>query len=309
MERERLVEILREYEEFCGVRILTYCVMSNHFHVLVEVPKRPENLPSAEEVLQRLRKLSCIQFLGAFEHSLAAFRRNQDSAGEQRYLESYYRRMWDVSWFLRLVKQRFSSWYNHRHERKGTLWEERFKSVLVDGAGPALAAMAAYIDLNPVRAGMVSDPKDYRWSGYGEAVAGRKRARLGIQAVVTAFRPGREETAAKSLELYRMQVFAVGNESHENLTAEGRLVRGAISREKVAAVLLARGKLSLAEYLQCRVRYFCDGAIFGSREFVEAMFQSHRDRFGPQRVTGARRMRGVDTELFTARDLQRGVFG
>ena len=61
-----------------------------------------------------------------------------------------------------------------RHGRKGTLWEDRFRSVLVEGAGLALATMAAYIDLNPVRAGMVEDPKDYRWSGYGAAMAGRK---------------------------------------------------------------------------------------------------------------------------------------
>ena len=177
------MEILREYEEFCGVRVLTYCVMSNHFHVLVEVPKRPAVLPDAEELLQRLRKLSCTQFLGAFEQAIATYRKLKDVAGEQRLLERYYRRMWDVSWFLRLVKQRFSSWYNHRNQRKGTLWEERFKSVLVDGAGEALVAMAAYIDLNPVRAGMVKDPKDYRWSGYGEAVAGKKRARAGLRGV------------------------------------------------------------------------------------------------------------------------------
>jgi hypothetical protein len=58
--------------------------------------------------------------------------------------------------------------------RQGTLWEERFKSVLVEGAGPALSVMAAYIDMNPVRAGLVSDPKDYRWCGNAAAVAGVK---------------------------------------------------------------------------------------------------------------------------------------
>ncbi|MEZ5431159.1 MAG: hypothetical protein R3F31_08270 [Verrucomicrobiales bacterium] len=44
----------------------------------------------------------------------------------------------------------------------------------------ALLTMAAYIDLNPVRAGMVDDPKDYRWCGYAEAVAGGRRARRGL---------------------------------------------------------------------------------------------------------------------------------
>ena len=109
-ERERFLEILREYEEFCGVHVLTYCVMSNHFHVRVEVPKRPDVLPGADQMLKRPRKRSCTQFLGAFEQSIATFRSLKDTAGERQFLESYYRRMWDVSWFIRLVKQRFSSW-------------------------------------------------------------------------------------------------------------------------------------------------------------------------------------------------------
>jgi REP element-mobilizing transposase RayT len=42
-EKEHLVKLMKRYADFCGVRMLTYCVMSNHFHVLVEVPKRPDN--------------------------------------------------------------------------------------------------------------------------------------------------------------------------------------------------------------------------------------------------------------------------
>jgi hypothetical protein len=63
----------------------------------------------------------------------------------------------------------------------GTLWEGRFKSVLVEGTGQTLSTMAAYIDLNPVRAGIVKDPADYRWSGYAEAVEEPIGDRLSIQ--------------------------------------------------------------------------------------------------------------------------------
>ena len=54
LERERFVEILREDEEFCGVRLRTYCVMSNHFHVLVEVPKRPSGARRMKDVTDAL---------------------------------------------------------------------------------------------------------------------------------------------------------------------------------------------------------------------------------------------------------------
>jgi hypothetical protein len=87
--------------------------------------------------------------------------------------------MHDLSWFMRLLKQRFARWYNAFHKTFGTLWAERFTSVIVEGGGEALLATCAYVDLNPVRAKLVSDPKDYQWSGYGEAVGGKAAARKG----------------------------------------------------------------------------------------------------------------------------------
>ncbi len=58
------------------------------------------------------------------------------------------------------------------------------------------------------------------------------------------------------------------------------------------------------------MRYFCDGAAMGSREFVEGIFRQHREKFGKRRKDGARRMKGVEAEaLFTLRDLRKGLFG
>ena len=93
-------------------------------------------------------------------------------------------RMHDVSEFMKTLKQRFTIWFNHTHDRYGTLWAERFKSTVVEGREAALRVTAAYIDLNPVRAGIVEDPKDYRWSGYGDAVGGSTEAREGIVEAV-----------------------------------------------------------------------------------------------------------------------------
>ena len=212
LEKEQFVAFMREYEQFCGVQVLTYCVMSNHFHILVEVPPRPTILPTAEELIGKLKGLSSTAIsAGKAEQMIEMFRRSQDTKGEQEYLESFFGRMWDVSEFMKLLKQRFSSWYNRTNERKGTLWEERFKSILVDGVGEALITMAAYIDLNSVRAGLVTEPQEYRWSGYGEALAGRKRAKLGLQVLTSAL-TGRVESVKKSLDLYRWRLFGQGEE-------------------------------------------------------------------------------------------------
>ena len=75
---------------------------------------------------------------------------------------------------MKSLLERFTKWFNRTHSRSGTLWEDRFKSMIVE-SGVAARTMAAYIDLNPVRAGMVKDPADYRWSSYGEAVGGGKK--------------------------------------------------------------------------------------------------------------------------------------
>ena len=75
-------------------------------------------------------------------------------------------------------------------------------------------------------------------------------------------------------------------------------------------VLRAKGRLGLGAYVRCRVRYFCDGAVLGSREFVEGVFSKNRGWFGEKRKAGARRMRGLaGVDLFTVRDLRLDVFG
>ena len=71
--------------------------------------------------------------------------------------ESYIRRMGDLSEFMRSLKQRFSSAYNRHHGRRGTLWEGRFKALAVGGDPESVLTVAAYIDLNAVRAGLCDD--------------------------------------------------------------------------------------------------------------------------------------------------------
>jgi len=63
------------------------------------------------------------------------------------------------------VGRRFVQYINHRYGRTGTLWSGRYKSSLVQ-AETSLLLCQRYIELNPIRAGMVADPADYRWSSY-----------------------------------------------------------------------------------------------------------------------------------------------
>ena len=91
-------------------------------------------------------------------------------------------------------------------------------------------------------------------------------------------------------------------------TETGAPLRRGFQREEVLAVIANRGRVERADYLRLKVRYFSDGAILGSREFVEELFQTQRHRFGPKRSSGARRLRGLTSELYSVRDLQKNVF-
>src|SRR5690606_20763827 len=93
-------------------------------------------------------------------------------------------------------------------------------------------------------------------------------------------------------------------EEREGTTPEGVPLRKGFKREDVLAEMASRGRLELAEYLRLKVRYFADGAVLGSRGFVDGVFGALRGRFGAHRKDGARRMRGLEPELYTARDLK-----
>jgi REP element-mobilizing transposase RayT len=304
-EREQFVAWVRHYEAFCGVRVVTYCILSNHFHILVEVPQRPETLPSDEVLFGLLERGYSKGFAQTIRQRLEMLPEDE----RQALRESFFARMWDVSAFMKLLKQRFTQWFNKQQGRRGTLWEERFKSVLVDGAGEALATMAAYIDLNPVRAGLVDDPKDYRWCGYAEAVAGKRAARQGLRTVITAAQRA-EATLDESLSQYRVWLFGHGEQEGINRPGEAPTVRRGLDPEQVQEVVAKKGKLPLPEYLRCRVRYFADGAVLGTRAYVDEVFQQNRERFGPKRKDGARKLRHLQTNgLFSLRDLRVGAVG
>lgn len=66
---------------------------------------------------------------------------------------------------MQAVGRRYVRYFNQRQERTGTLWEGRYRSTLIQAERYLMACMV-YLDLNPVRAGMVADPADYRWSSH-----------------------------------------------------------------------------------------------------------------------------------------------
>ncbi len=267
-------EVLRgqlwQVADYCGVSIYTYSLLSNHFHVLVNVPLL-QAVPDAE-LLRRYAVLyphPTKYQTARLEVVKAQLSQNGSEAVAWRRRQLAL--MGDVSQFMKLVKQRFSIWYNQSHGRFGTLWAERFKSLLVAVEDRALQTTAAYIDLNCVRAGITPDPKEYRFCGYAEAVAGSAAAQAGIRGAMGGHR---WDTVQAS---YREVLFGTG--------AGPRETGATIPIAEFKRVIAAGGKLPLATVLRCRIRYFTDGAVLGGKAFVQVQLAEYRRKTGRRRNT------------------------
>jgi REP element-mobilizing transposase RayT len=346
-EKEKFRTLMRMYEKFSGCRVTSYCLMDNHFHLLLEVPPMPKiGLSDADlsnaglsdtELLQRLSSLYNEAFVATVAKELADARQlvkaglAEEAIVVAQIHERFTYRMHDLGEFMKGLLQRYTQWHNRIHERSGRLWEDRFKSVIVED-GFAARTMAAYIDLNPIRAGLVKDPAEYRWSSYGEAIGGGakgngKTARAGLVRAWGAHKGMLADAALWSGEVsraYRKMLMAHAVEkTSESIGPDDSLVRKTtrkgipkephkqLTPEEQAAKQERDGEIPIARMLQHRIRYFTDGAVIGSRIFVDEAFAKYRTCFGPKRNSGARKMLGnasaAGTLLYSMRDLRKGI--
>jgi putative transposase len=331
-DKEQFRIYMRMMENFSGCRVLAYCVMCNHFHLLLEVSPRQKLPLTDEQLLKRLGALYSKAFVATVAKELAEARQvvaqglaRDGEAYVQRIHERFTYRMHDLSEFMKTLLQRFTRWHNKRTKRCGNLWEETFKSVVVED-GLASKTMAAYIDLNPVRAGMVPDPAEYRWSSYGEAMGATGRsgakAKAGLVRAIMADKGWEADArhwAGRVAREYRMLLLEEGVEKTREVIDEqgervSKVVRKGMKTEQVVSEReqLAAGRdVALRRMLRWKVRYFTDGAAVGSRAFVDGLYEQCRERFGAKRKSGARKMRGKAAGaadwLWTARDLRKGI--
>ena len=268
-EAEEFLSLMRRWAAFTGIRIVDYVLMANHFHILCEVP---EPIPLTQsEMLARIEAGYGAKQVRALRKQLTGFAQQPDGVEQsKRLLDPYRWQMNDPSFFMKQLKGCFAQQYNRRHKRYGTLWSERFKSVLLE-EGPAVAAIAAYIDLNPVRAGLCEDPKDYRYCGYAESIAkGDAIAAEGMRTVLNLPQSASPEEVQRE---YRKLLYLKGAvASEKNPPAFDLAEAQKVEQEK--------GELSLGQRLRCKIRYFSDGVILGSRAFVEFHLQRLKEKLG-----------------------------
>ena len=312
-DKELFLSHLKRASRLCQVQVLCFLVMDNHFHILVEVPAPPRERPGPAALLEIL---SPFLSPSRWKHLKARW----DHLSSQPHLaqeleaslEPYHRRMWDVSSFIKTLKESFSQELNHLHELKGSPWDDRFGSVIVEGSARTLLMVASYVELNAVRGGIApkQDPALYRWSSLAMAMGGEAWSLEGISRLMGCEAPGQRLEAQEALRRYREVVYRSGAQEMESVDEEGRPMRGVIPAEKVREVIRNRGRVSVGEYVRCRVGYFVKGVVLGSREYVEEVLRGLGGKVsGRKQRQGPQRLEGLEEDLYSLRSYSPDLFG
>ncbi len=224
--KDEIVEWLHGVAAFSGVELLSWCIMDNHFHVLVHVPEVPRefwtdpDVPPASHAFS-MRPAECrtpiwsppsdgdslrapgdcparpeVGFLlpdDEMLRRLTAYHGNETRAkatlaywerlraeGNEAAAEAdkarYLRRMYNVSHFVKTLKERIARAINGRTGHVGHVFEGRFHSALVQGDSNVERIVSLYVDYNPHKAGVLASDERYRWSSFGQADGGGPHA-------------------------------------------------------------------------------------------------------------------------------------
>jgi len=256
VEKDFLVNHIRWLAKVYFTEVLGFCIMGNHFHLLVRIE------PGVDKSLDEMRKRFKIYY-------------GEDGKKElSEDLIPVLREKWgSLSEFVKEIKQGFSRFYNRRHHRKGFFWPERFKSVIVDN-GETLINCLAYIDLNPIRAGIAKKPEEYRWCSLGYHAQTKN-----VEGFLTTDFGLREF----SLKGEKMRLAHYRRFVYE----KGGLIPG-IENQGTSF------DLSSVERFRYRTRYFTDSGIIGTKEFVSKVYQDFKGYFTSKHEKRPKLVQGLD---------------
>jgi putative transposase len=265
IEKDFMLDLIRRYSKLYFVDILGFCLMGNHFHLLVKM--FPESNFTDENIRNRIER----------------FHGDSRAVGDGQM--PYFREKFSsLSEFIREIKVGFARYFNRRHGRRGYFWGDRFKSVIVE-KGETLINCLAYIDLNPLRAGIVSRPEDYRWNSLGYHVQTNNRDDfLSTDFGLKEFNVQNEK---ERIRRYRRYVYEAGALNRPEKAITKVIDDKVLEKERKRQFEISRG-----DRFRHRTRYFTDSGIIGTKEFVSAnygrfkhLFMSKKDKI-PKPVKG-----------------------
>ena len=254
-DKQAFQDILERSACFSGVGVLAFALLDNHFHLLVRVPERA---PVPEDEFRR-------RVEALYGHCRAAKLFDRWDRWEQKGREAevalerdrLQHRRHDLGQFMKTLKEWHSRQYREAHGWEGTLWRGRYKSVLVCESFELFRLLALYIAMNPVRANIVKQGTDSRWTSYGQS---KTAGSFGWCCHTALLR-----------ELARLAGLPEGTDSMAEAFDNWMTEAGAVSREAVRDKIARDESLFPTEMLVCRVHAFGNGLAIGERKSVESV--------------------------------------
>ena len=241
-DKDYLLDLIKRLSILYCVDVLGFALMGNHFHLVVRM--HPEEEVSTSEVIRRHE-----EFYGNDKYI----------AGEEA--EEVKKRQCSLAAYVKDIKQGFTRYYNKKYNRRGYFWGERFKSMIVED-GRTLVNLLAYVDLNPIRAGVVKRPEDYKWSSLGYHIQTGNKG--GLLSVDFGMKEWNEFKPGEIVRKYREFVYETG--------AVDAGKGASIDQEIVDKERKRKYKVRRVDRFMYRTRYFTDAGIIGSKDFVQEVF-------------------------------------
>ena len=258
-----------------SIEICAYAVMSNHYHLVIYVDvSRARNLTQQEVIERWTRLFARPPLIDRYAKGECA---DAELEAAERIIEQWRDRLADVSWYMRSLNEHLARRANAEDECAGRFWEGRFKSqALLDEAG-LLTAMA-YVDLNPMRAGIAASPEDSPFTSIYESILAQRRANDLYAALATPpLRTMRSMHRGRDTLPFQLQDYL------ELLEWTGRVRRRGRPTESRAPILMRRLRIDATAW---RVAMRPRGNIFGRALGRLARLQLHARALGQSWVRG-----------------------
>jgi REP element-mobilizing transposase RayT len=248
--QKKLIYLLKFYSRIYCCEIASFSIMGNHWHGILNFETRYEM--TQDELYRHARE---------FYPSEQSKKMLEQWAQEK--WDRFAKRIFDISEFMRNVQAAFATWYNKLHCRKGRFWADRYKSVCL-GDLQAVQDCMLYVDLNPVRAGLVERPQQWKGSSIYYREINKADWLLSLKSICDL------KTEKAALIDYLSRLYYRGNIP----TAPGQAkIPDSVLQEEAS-----RGFTVSGIYLK-RIRYFADGLAIGSEAFI-------RERLSELRAKG-----------------------
>ncbi|MGB3976813.1 MAG: transposase [bacterium] len=252
-DKEMGFQIAKKLQKLYCIDIISLCWMNNHFHMIVYCPG---NKPPLNDVVERYNSF--------YKHDVYGHPPLNATAQPKR-CNKVAEKLIDISEFMRSFQQRFTNWFNKKNSRQGPLWKSRFWSCILEGS-IALWECVKYVELNPVRAGLVDDPGNYEYGTWGRFRKKRNQPfyKSFIKHLKKNLNRRRSKFRKEGIQLSVLELFEL--EIKTAMLIEGRLLGE--EKKKLLESVNVQEKMNFNRFL-IRVYNWTSGMIIGSSRFVE----------------------------------------